>query len=122
MYARALIILALVAVASKVQMATVLRGVVLANELGGSPMGNVEVSAVGGNPNKTGADGQFTFKFPNKNPGDTVFLTVNKKGYAVVNDVQLELVTLPANPDERVVKILLCKEGDREEWVGFFTG
>jgi tetratricopeptide (TPR) repeat protein len=115
MHARAVIVLAMVIVVSKIQAAAVLRGVVQLNELGGSPMGNVEVSAVGGNPNNTGVDGQFTFKFPNKNPGDTIFLNARKEGYVVVNDVQLDLLQLPANPDDRVVKIILCKEGDREE-------
>ena len=91
-----------------------LRGVVLANELGGPPMENVEISAIAGNPNNTGADGKFTFTFPNKNPGDTVRLMVRKEGYVVVNDIQLEL-TLPADPEERPAIILLCKEGDREE-------
>src|SRR5436190_333269 len=114
MYARALIILAMVVVVSKVQADAVLRGVVLLNELGGPPMGNVEVSAIAGNPNNTGADGKFTFTFPNKKPGETIRLIVSKEGYVVVNDVQLEL-TLPTDPDERPAMILLCKEGDREE-------
>ena len=104
----------LVVVASRVQAAAGLRGVVLANELGGSPMGNVEVSAVAGNPDSTGADGKFSFTFPNKNPGDTVRLIVHKEGYVVVNDIQLEF-TLPADPDARPAIFLLCKEGDREE-------
>jgi tetratricopeptide (TPR) repeat protein len=77
-------------------------------------MGNVEVSAVTGNPNSTGADGKFSFTFPNKNPGDTVRLIVHKEGYVIVNDIQLEL-TLPADPDARPAIFLLCKEGDREE-------
>src|SRR2546423_4739495 len=114
MYARAFIILAMVVVVSKIQAATVLRGVVLSNELGGPPMGNIEVSALVGNTNNTDANGKFTFSFPNKKPGDTVRLMVRKEGYVVVNDIQLEL-TLPADPEERPAIILLCKEGDREE-------
>ena len=114
MSARAFIILAMVVVVSKVQADAVLRGVVLSNELGGPPMGNVEVSAIVGNPNNTGADGKFTFSFPNKKPGDMVRLIVRKEGYVVVNEIQLEL-TLPADPEERPMIIVLCKEGDREE-------
>src|SRR6266480_1236563 len=114
MFARAFIILAMVGVVSKVQGTAVLRGVVLSNELGGPPVGNVEVSAVAGNPNNTGTDGRFMFTFPNRKPGDTVRLIVRKEGYVVVNDIQLEF-TLPADPDERLAIILLCKEGDREE-------
>src|SRR5262249_20958453 len=99
MSASTFVVLAMVVVASKVQAAASLRGVVLANELGGPPMGNVELSAVAENPIKTGADGKFTFTFSNRNPGDAVRLIVHKEGYVVVNDIQLEL-TLPADPDE----------------------
>src|SRR5438552_341952 len=113
MSARAFIILALVVVVSKIQ-AAVLRGVVLSNERGGPPMGNIEVSALVGNTNNTDANGKFTFSFPNKKPGDTVRLIVRKEGYVVVNEIQLEWI-LPADPDERPLIILLCKEGDREE-------
>src|SRR5262249_28677388 len=114
MSARLLAVIVIAAVVSNVQAAAILRGVVLANEVGGPPMGNVEVSAISGNPNNTGADGQFTFKFPNKSPGDTVRLVTRKEGYVVVNWVQLD-VTLPSNPDERLSLIVLCKEGDYEE-------
>src|SRR6266446_6331115 len=114
MFVRAFIILAMVVVVSKTQAGAVLRGVVLSNELGGPPMGNIEVSALVGNTNNTDANGKFTFSFPNKKPGDTVRLIVRKEGYVVVNDIQLEL-TLPADPEERPAIILLCKEGDREE-------
>jgi len=114
MSARVFIILAMVVVVSKIQAAAVLRGVVLSNELGGPPMGNIEVSALVGNTNNTDANGKFTFSFPNKKPGDTVRLIVRKEGYVVVNDIQLEWI-LPADPDERPLIILLCKEGDREE-------
>src|SRR6266478_3952759 len=114
MSARTFIILAMVVVVSKVQGAATLRGVVLANGKGGPPMGNVVVSAVGGNTNNTGADGRFTLTFPNGNPGDTVLLTVSKEGFAAINDIQLEW-TLPAHPDQRPAIFLMCKEGDREE-------
>ena len=119
MSARTFIILALVAVESNVQGAAVLRGIVLANELGGPPMGNVEVSAIAANPTSTDANGVFTFTFPNKNPGDTVRLIIHKEGYVVVNWVQLDL-TLPNNPDERPLLIVLCREGDYQEIAGRF--
>jgi tetratricopeptide (TPR) repeat protein len=114
MYVRTFIILAMVVVVSNVQGDANLRGIVLANELGGPPMANVEVSAVAGNPNNTGADGKFGFTFPGRSPGDTVRLSFRKEGYVVVNDIQLELM-LPTHPEERPAIFLLCKEGDREE-------
>ena len=121
MTARTFIILAMVIVVSKIEAAATLRGFVLANGLSGRPMENVQVIPSEGNPTNTGADGKFTFIFPNKNPGDTVKLFPKKEGYEVVNDVQMELA-LPAHPDERLAMIVLCKEGDREEMASLFYG
>jgi tetratricopeptide (TPR) repeat protein len=119
--ARAFIILAMVVVTSKVEAAATLRGLVLENEKGGPPMASVEVSAEDANPNNTGADGKFSFSFPERNPGDTVRLSFRKEGYVVVNDIQLD-VTLSANPKEKPALFLLCKEGDREETASRFYG
>ena len=38
---------------------------------------------------------------------------VNKEGYLVVNELQLDLA-LPADSDARPLQIILCKEADRE--------
>ena len=114
MYARAFIVFAMVVALSNVEASVDLRGLILLNEVGGPPMGNVVISAIVGNPTNTGADGKFTFSFPNRKPGDMVRLIVLKEGYVVVNAIQLEL-TLPADPEERPTIIVLCKEGDREE-------
>jgi hypothetical protein len=116
-----LIILFLLIVVSEAEGGAVLRGVVLANEVGGQPMGNVAVGILVGNTNNTDANGKFAFSFPDKGPGDTVRLIVHKEGYVVVNDIQLEL-TLPSNPEERPAVILLCKEGDREDMALASTG
>jgi hypothetical protein len=43
-----------------------------------------------------------------------VQLVVNKEGYVVVNDLQLDLA-LPADPDARSLQIILCREADRKE-------
>jgi hypothetical protein len=112
-------VIAVLFVVPKVEGNADLRGVVLANELSGPPMADVEVSAVAANPNITDANGKFRFAFPNRNPGDTIRLIVHKDGYVVVNDIQLEL-TLPSNPNERPAIILLCKESEREEWARRF--
>jgi tetratricopeptide (TPR) repeat protein len=119
MCARSFIILAMVVVVPKIQAGAVLRGVVLANGKGGPPMENVVVSAIAANDNNTGADGKFKFTFPNMNPGERVTLTVSKKGYVVINELELA-VTLPAHPDEMPAIFFMCKEGDREEMTGRF--
>src|SRR6266478_1939787 len=109
MTARTFIILAMVIVVSKIEAAATLRGFVLANGLSGRPMENVQVIPSEGNPTNTGADGKFTFIFP------------NKEVYEIVNDAQMELV-IPAHAYEKLAMNVLCKEGDREEMARLFYG
>jgi len=59
----------------------VLKGVVKENELGGSTMANVAISALGANPTQTGQYGEFTLIFPTKKPGETVLVSVSKSDY-----------------------------------------
>jgi tetratricopeptide (TPR) repeat protein len=88
--------------------------VIIANELGGPPVPNVPIYVTGANPTTSLTDGTFTLQFPRNQPGETVRLVVQKKGFEVVNDIQLQL-PLPKNPESELLTILLCKEGDREE-------
>ena len=99
---------------SRVRASTV-KGVVIANELGGTPVDGVQVSAVeGANPTVTKKNGTFTLEFPQKRPGETIQLVVQREGYVVVNDIQLELV-LPTEAAAKPLTLLLCRKGDREE-------
>ena len=111
---RLLIIVLLVLAKMSVDAAT-LKGVILTNELSGSPSENVGVDAISGT-NLTISDlsGKFTLEFPQRRIGDTVRIIVKEEGYVVVNDVQLETV-LPADADAAPLTIILCKEADREE-------
>jgi tetratricopeptide (TPR) repeat protein len=92
----------------------VLRGVVKENELGGSTVANVAISALGANPTKSGSYGEFTLIFPSKRPGETILVSVSKADYVVVNDIQLEQ-SLPADPDAKPLMILICQQSRREE-------
>jgi len=94
--------------------AGVLKGVVKENELGGSTVANVAISAPGANPTKTDQYGEFMLNFPSKKAGETVLLSVSKTGYVVVNDIQLEQV-LPAEPRANPLVILICRQSRREE-------
>src|SRR5215469_18802949 len=100
-----LIIIVLLVLAKTPLNAATLKGVILANELSGSPMENVGVNAVSGT-NLTASDlsGKFTLEFPQKRVGDTVRIIVRKEGYLVVNDIQLQLA-LPADADAAVLTI-----------------
>ena len=98
--------------------AAALKGVILENESSGPPMENITVDAkVGTNLTTTDLSGKFTLEFPHRRIGDTVTIMVEKKGYLVVNEVQLETV-LPADTDDRPLTIILAKKEDLEEMAG----
>jgi tetratricopeptide (TPR) repeat protein len=109
------IALFLLGVASHARAAT-LKGVLLSNEVGGPPVANVQVTAVGANPATSGSDGIFTLQFPAKPPGEMVHLVVRDRGLVVVNDIQLHLrLPLPQDAEKELLTLLLSREGDREE-------
>jgi len=105
----------LLAVVAQGRAATI-KGTIVLNEVGGQPIANVQIidSARTGGPWASGSDGGFTLDYPERHPGQRGQLVVNKEGYVVVNDLQLDLA-LPADPDARPLQIILCKEADREE-------
>ena len=116
MYYKAAVSLGLTLIASQIHAAT-LKGVVVANQEGGSAVARVLVSANGANPRSTNPDGSFTLNFPLKQPGDTVQLAISKGGYVVINWFQLK-TRIPKNPDEaaELVTLIICKETEREQW------
>ncbi|MEK6208967.1 MAG: tetratricopeptide repeat protein [Pseudomonadota bacterium] len=95
--------------------AATLKGVVLLNQLGGQPEANVQVAADGANPTVSDSTGGFLLAFPNRKPGESVRLRVVRKGWVVVNDIQLER-ELPDNPNRRPLEILISKAAEREQW------
>jgi Tfp pilus assembly protein PilF len=95
--------------------AVTLRGVVLENKPSGNTVGNVSVSAVGAHRTTTGADGQFVLHFPARQPGEDVSINVSRKGWEVVNDLQLKH-RLPLNSSQSSLEILIAKAAERERW------
>ena len=106
---------ALLGVVAQSRAATI-KGTIVLDEVGGQPMANVQIvdSARSGGPWASGSDGGFTLDYPERHPGQRVQLLVNKEGYVVVNELQLDLA-IPADPDARPLQIILCKEADRED-------
>ena len=94
--------------------AAILRGVVRLNVLEGEPLPNVAVSADGAQPTVTESDGRFDLVFANKRAGDLVEIELKKDAYVVIHSILLQHVLL-ADPNAPRVKVLLAKEGDREE-------
>jgi hypothetical protein len=101
--------------------AATVKGTIILNEVGGRPIANVQIidSAHTGGPWASGSDGGFTLDYPGRIPGQRVKIVVNKEGYVVVNDVQLDLA-LPADPDANPLQIIISKEADREEMARSF--
>ena len=62
-----------VVIAEKPLAAADLRGLLIENELGGSPMMGVEVSAPGANPTVSTGSGEFRLTFPTKQAGDQIY-------------------------------------------------
>src|SRR5580704_3940444 len=110
-----LLVLADLPVDAETLKSATLKGVILANELSGSPIENVEVDATSGtNHTISDSSGKFTLEFPQRRAGDTVHIIVKKEGSVVVNDVQLQLA-LPTDADAAPLIVIVAKEADREE-------
>ncbi|MEN6426363.1 MAG: tetratricopeptide repeat protein [Phycisphaerales bacterium] len=87
----------------------------MANELGGPPVADVQVSTAD-NASSTSTDeqGRFSLEFPGRVGGEMVQLIVSKSGYVVVNEAQLRW-PLPKDADTEPLVLLLCREEAREE-------
>ncbi len=96
-----------------------LKGLVVVNQVGGTPAVGVQVAAAGANATATKSLGEFELGFPGKQPGELVRVVIKREGWVVVNDLQLER-ELPRDPDQRVLVVLICKEGEREQWAQQF--
>jgi len=95
--------------------ASTVKGVVLKDQMGGEGVADVRVSAIeGANPVLSLSDGTFVLEFPNRQPGDTVLLIVQKPGMVVVNEFQLQL-TLPKAASAAPLILLLCRAAQRDE-------
>jgi tetratricopeptide (TPR) repeat protein len=110
------ILMALVLAAVAQARAATIKGTIILNELSGPPVPNVQIIDLAhtAGPWASGSDGGFTLEYSKRHPGERVRLVVNKQGYVVVNDVQLEIV-LPADADATPLTVILAKEEDREE-------
>jgi tetratricopeptide (TPR) repeat protein len=92
-----------------------LKGEIRANEMGGSLVPNLRIRANGANPSASDTAGQFVLEFPQLQPGDTTKVSIIRDGWAVVNDVELER-ELPANPERRILTILISRASERQQW------
>lgn len=96
----------------------ILRGVVYLNETSGRTLPGVRVTSAGSNGDVTDSDGRFRLVFPDRKPGQHIRLVITLEGHELVNDLQADVVTLPAQADEASSErvFLLCRAGERDRW------
>lgn len=91
----------------------ILKGRVTLQNSGGKPLQGVHISAPGAVPVFTDKSGKFKLNFNDKNPDDTVILTLEKQGLEVVDPGTRE-VALSIEPNQ-VVHFAMCPKGDQEK-------
>jgi tetratricopeptide (TPR) repeat protein len=110
MMRRGLLVAALTAFLQVCVSAQILKGIILENDRNGHPVSNVRITedASGATLTFSETDGTFVLRFPDRKPGQRVFIRAFKKGYGVVGDFPIT-VRLLLNPDEDPTPIYLCK-------------
>ena len=88
------------------------RGLVKLQSSGSKPLADVEVASFGANPVFSNSSGMFELSFAHKKAGDAVSLIVQKDGYEIVNERELEEVVIRSDADEIII-IVMSKQGER---------
>jgi hypothetical protein len=88
-------------------------GVVRENVPTGHPKAGVLVSANGANQTISDSNGEFRFNFPNRKPGDEVYVNIVHKGWVVVSGDQQKVMLKGPTNTERIV-LVICPEGERQ--------
>jgi tetratricopeptide (TPR) repeat protein len=81
---------------------------------GHKPIANVRVKSAFANPVYSGNDGKYVLTFQELEPGENVIIEVQKDGWEVVNDKELQTL-IPENASAKLLKIILCKAGQLAE-------
>ncbi|MCP5006773.1 MAG: tetratricopeptide repeat protein [Planctomycetes bacterium] len=97
-----------------------LKGVVLYQNSGGSPVAGVKINAFGASHVYTDNGGMFELSFGSKNPGDNVKIIIGgkdekSKNIEVVNNRELENAHIPSDPDNAPLEIIVCPTGQRDQ-------
>ncbi|HLF65698.1 MAG TPA: hypothetical protein VI603_18195 [Saprospiraceae bacterium] len=90
----------------------ILRGIVKLQSSGSQPLPDVEIASFGTNPVYSNSSGMFELRFLGKKPGDGVSLVINKDGYELINEKELEDVVIRSDADEIVI-IVMSRQGER---------
>ncbi|MBB3841048.1 ribosomal protein L17 [Runella defluvii] len=87
-----------------------LNGIVVEQSSGSKPVAEVRISANRANVTLSATDGRFILTFQSLFAGDNIGVSVQKEGWEVVNEKELQTV-IASNYTVRPLKIVLCKAG-----------
>ncbi|MCC6279305.1 MAG: tetratricopeptide repeat protein [Saprospiraceae bacterium] len=115
---RLIIFLASLQISQLFSQNNLIRGVVLYQNSGGVPAAGVQINSFNANSRFTSSSGMFELHYSNKKAGDLVKLIIGGtdnagKKIEVVNSKQLEILRIPANPDD-ILEIIVCPAGSRD--------
>ena len=91
-----------------------IRGIVKLQSSGSKPLADVKISAFGTNSVYSNSGGLFELEFKDKGPGSAVNLVIDKVGYEVINDRELENCVIREQADDLVI-IVMARQGERNK-------
>lgn len=103
---------------TSLQAETILRGIITYQNTG-NRVSAIQVTARGSSPTITKAnsntEGTFRLIFPTKKPGDVVKLNITNRQYDLVNHPRELEIIIPENPNEKLIRLVVCKKGERDQ-------
>jgi len=96
----------------------VIEGIVQLNEVGGTPLSDVEISFLPSSATVRTTDSGFKIEVFGVNPGDSILMNVSYPGYEVVNRHSLNFIVPRKNT--KPIQLIMCKKNERDYWVNIF--
>ncbi|NNF36180.1 MAG: tetratricopeptide repeat protein [Saprospiraceae bacterium] len=92
----------------------ILRGVVKLQSSGSQPLSGVKLSAFGAGSIFTNDNGMFEMAFQGKKPGSPVSVFIQKDGYELINEKELEHCVIRQDPDDLIL-VVMARQGERNK-------
>ena len=92
----------------------IIRGVVKVQSSGSQPLSGVKMSAFGAGSIFTNDNGMFEMVFQGKKPGSPISLFVQKDGFELINDKELDNCVIRENPDDLIL-VVMARQGERNK-------
>lgn len=91
-----------------------IRGIVKLQSSGSQPLRGVKLSAFGAGSVFTNDNGMFEMTFQGKKPGSPISLFVQKDGYELINDKELDNCVIRQDPDDLIL-VVMARQGERNK-------